>query len=248
MARSFDGVDDFIALPAGLVLALNSAVTVAFWSHTAGGAADRLFDIGAGDAADRCSAHAPWSDNVLYWDYGSVETGRISTNYASYINKWTHVGLVSSGNANTFQGIYLDGVLANSAATSDGPNVATAGGRIGSHRLATEFHAGIVAEFAVWNVVLSAGEISALAKGTLPNAIRPANSLGYWPLWGVASPEPDLSPSWFAGRNNGTVTGAVQANHSPTGLYVPKPRLAVVRAPAVVGAGQFVSWIQDEVA
>ena len=39
------------------------------------------------------------------------------------------------------------------------------------------------------------------------------------PLYGVASPEPDLSGN----GNNGTVTGTVLADHAPVGPYVPYP-------------------------
>lgn len=74
---------------------------------------------------------------------------------------------------------------------------------------------GRLASVAIWNVILTVGEIEALAKGTSPASIRPLNLVFHPPLWGVASPEPNL----VAGGNNGTVTGAVLADHCPSGPY-----------------------------
>ena len=66
------------------------------------------------------------------------------------------------------------------------------------------FDDGTIAEVTLWaEVALTAGEISALAQGVSPNLIRPIGRLLQWPMWGVASPEPDISGT----SNNGTVTG-----------------------------------------
>lgn len=218
MSRNFASVGDGITLPAGVSLALDSAVTAVFWnfvvSNPAGGAV--AFTVGDLVDPDRCQVHAPFLDGTLYWDYGnSAIGGRITTSYASYLNKWTHVALVSSGNANTFKAIYLDGGLITSAASSDGPSQAISGGFIGK-RTGGE-HRGRMAEFAIWSVVLSANEIKELRGSLSPTQVHPANLVGYWPLWGVASPEADLSGN----ARNGTVTGALRANHAPVGPHAP---------------------------
>lgn len=52
---------------------------------------------------------------------------------------------------------------------------------------------GKVAHAAIWSVVLSASEIGALAAGLNPLRVRPESLVGYWPIWGLHSPEIDLS-------------------------------------------------------
>ena len=78
---------------------------------------------------------------------------------------------------------------------------------------------GPIAEVAVWSVALTAGEAAAYNAGCPAYMIRPKSLLGYWPLWGLVSPEPDLSGLKFAL----TLTGApAKANHAPVTLWTPK--------------------------
>lgn len=75
---------------------------------------------------------------------------------------------------------------------------------------------GKIAHVLWFNRVLSVNEMIYLQFGRLiTNGL-----IGYWPLWGVAASEPDLSGN----LNNGAVTGAILANHPPIGRYVPMPR------------------------
>lgn len=53
------------------------------------------------------------------------------------------------------------------------------------------FMQGDIWEAAMWNVALDDSEVAALGRGFCPTMIRPASLIGYWPLFGVASPEPD---------------------------------------------------------
>jgi len=77
--------------------------------------------------------------------------------------------------------------------------------------------AGGGAEFAVWDVVLTQDEVTALENGVSPNMIRRKHLVHYSPLYGVASPEPDLSGN----KNNLVVSGATQIDHRSVGRYVP---------------------------
>jgi uncharacterized protein YjbI with pentapeptide repeats len=158
-AVNFDGIDDYVSVPATVALALNDPVTIEFATYVASTDTGRVaFSIGLLDNPDRCTANVPWSDNVLYWDYGDLAgTGRISASMAMYLDTWVHIVLVSAGNANTFKAIYLNGQVANSAAASDGPNQAISGGAIGGW--ASAFHKGRLDEFAIYNQVLSADTV-----------------------------------------------------------------------------------------
>lgn len=72
---------------------------------------------------------------------------------------------------------------------------------------------GRIGEVAVWAEALSTAEILALSKGIPPHRVHPSGLRGYWPLWGVAYPEPDLTGN----ANHATQTGAVAAaDHAPT--------------------------------
>jgi hypothetical protein len=112
--------------------------------------------------ASRFSAHAPWSDKVLFWDYGPTPNGRISTDYTNYLNKWTHVALVSNGSS--FKAIYLDGKLITSGVASGGSATALTGLRIASspETPADLFHKGRIDDFRIYNRVLSADEVKRL--------------------------------------------------------------------------------------
>ncbi len=50
-----------------------------------------------------------------------------------------------------------------------------------------------VAEAAIWSVALSDSQVASLAAGVCPLRIEPLNLKGYWPIFGVSDPEPDLS-------------------------------------------------------
>lgn len=62
------------------------------------------------DPNNRFSAHIPYNDKVLYWDYGNVNTGmggRISANISNFILLETSFTLVS--NAVNYKAIYANG-------------------------------------------------------------------------------------------------------------------------------------------
>lgn len=67
---------------------------------------------------------------------------------------------------------------------------------------------GLIAEAAVWNVDLTAGEMAILGKGFSPLFVRPNSLVAYWPLIGRTSPEIDV-----VGGFNGTLTGTGTAPH-----------------------------------
>jgi hypothetical protein len=83
---------------------------------------------------------------------------------------------------------------------------------------------GAVAEAALWSNWLTLPELNALLAGVNPQRIRPQSLVGYWPLWGLLSPEPDLSGN----GNSMTLTGSPPAaNHAPVTLFTKKARSQV---------------------
>jgi hypothetical protein len=76
-------------------------------------------------------------------------------------------------------------------------------------------HHGDLAEHAVWNVDLSDGEKQALANGVSPSLLSPSALVLYAPIWGVATPGPNL----VSGASQFTVANASLANRAPVGRY-----------------------------
>ncbi len=144
----------------------DSKVSVEFWNYVKSSDLSKLnvaLRVGPDVTTNRFLIHAPYSDGYLYWDYGNINTnGRISVNYRPYLDKWTHVCVVSDGSM--FKAIYLDGKLVASSTIADAPT-ALNGLNLGISYL------GRMDEFRVWNRVRSADEIySSMNKHITPGS------------------------------------------------------------------------------
>jgi len=126
-------------------------VTIEFWNYVASGDMTNgsTFSIGTRSGADQFQAQVPRADGMLVWDYGDTAAGgRIIANYTPYLNKWTHVALVSDGDH--FKAIYLDGMAVNMdldpvTSRSTQRTGLTIGAFAGNHRK------GLIDEFRIWN-------------------------------------------------------------------------------------------------
>jgi hypothetical protein len=158
---------------------------------------------------------------------------------------WHHAALTyTSGNTGTIRG-YLDGGLDGSTNSANSPNtyiiMPSSGGctfYFGNDPAFSRPFNGVVADGSYWNVPLTAFEIAALAKGARPLAIRPKSLLGWWPLGGLQSPEPDLSGN----KNNGTLTGTTPAFGPPVMQFT--PRWPIFPVPGAVGPPPLVLMAQ----
>ncbi len=162
-ALQLDGVDDAVINNSFTWPNTGGPVTIEFWNYVPqGGVVEgAAFSIGSA-SPNSMMAHAPWTDNMLIWDYGNPQgDGRITTDYSSYLGKWTHVALVSEGNGGHFKAIYLDGVLAAQSNTSDGPDVQLVQLQIGRYSPTMLFHHGLIDEFRIWNTMRTQSEIQA---------------------------------------------------------------------------------------
>lgn len=110
----------------------------------------------------RISANVPWSDGILYWDYGDANgAGRETTDYSSFMDAWVHVGLVATGGSGTFQGIYLNGRLQASNSNSSEPDALVDSFRI-NHAVSASSarnHKGRIFDMRVYSRVLTAEEM-----------------------------------------------------------------------------------------
>lgn len=152
----------------------------------------------------------------------ATAAGNATTTATITTGTWHHVCGVFTSNAS--RTIYLDGGsnVTNTTSLSTPTGLNTTG--IGSRRdqIPTYVDA-VLAEFAIWNVVLNVNEITALSRGILPTFVQPSALVAYWPVWGLQSPEIDLT------SNNRLMTvnnSPAAANHAPVtsfsrSLYVP---------------------------
>lgn len=98
-------------------------------------------------------------------------------------NQWNHCLVTWDDSANTRE-IFVGGTSLGSSALAfslSGLAETLHIGNLRSDVLSADAR-GRLAEFAVWDAVLGAGEISALAKGFCPKLIRPASLKRYIPL------------------------------------------------------------------
>ena len=148
-----NGVDDQIGIPASLSIPSGSSITIEWWQYmaTADVAQNVTFRLGVDeDPANRILAHAPWVDNNLFWDYGSISAnGRLVGSYTPAFNKWTLIHLTYDA-ATGKRAISFDGVEVYSAVAAGYPGIVRAGGVISGLG-----HKALIDEFAIYPTALS---------------------------------------------------------------------------------------------
>jgi hypothetical protein len=132
---------------------------------------------------------------------GAASTGAISTGV------WTHVGWAVDTTANSNAVTYYINGAASGTSSSGGHSLVN-----GVFSLGVTY-TGQMADAAVWSgVLLGATDFAKLAAGYRPVDVNSANLVGWWPLSGYSSPEPDISGN----ANGGTLTGTSAAPMPPS--------------------------------
>ena len=246
MARSFNGTTDLISNSGSLptyVVSNGSSLTLVAWAAPASlsiaGGWD-IFGIGSVGAltgtAFRLRVVGNGSSANANWDVRNGNTGDSFTNSATSFttaNVWHHFAatLTATGTGAGSGIVYLDG---GGLQTNSWNGITATGFAIGALGLSGgpfNPYSGSIAHCAAWNVALSTAEIAALAAGVLPGLIRPQNLIGWWPLDGLQSPEPDLSGN----ANNGTLTGTALAPGPPVMQFTPRWPQFLKTAAAALG-------------
>lgn len=210
MARSFTAASSHYLENAS---AVRTAVpmTMACWGNAASahtGAmvgiydntnANRRYELRFGSGGNFTANH---NDGTTNANAGSVATYSAGT--------WAHAAAVFTGTSD--RTIYVNGTVDTNNTTAvagsmAGCNVTTIGRR--SVSTPSSYADGLLAEAAIWSVVLDAAELAALAKGFSPLLIRRTSLLAYWPLIGRYSPELEIAKGSFPM----TVNSAVVADH-----------------------------------
>lgn len=142
---------------------------------------------------------------------------------------WHHIALATdfSGSGSL---VYIDGVsqtVSDSAGTPEINNTDQGIGVFYSERMD-----GDLAHICLWNVKLSAGELASLFR-FYPYNVRPGSIVFSMPLWGLASPEPEMSGK----GNSGTLVNApTYSIDPPITLFTPRWPIfsSIAAAPAYV--------------
>jgi len=159
---------------------------------------------------------------------------------AASIDTWHHLLITYDGGATTNDPIiYVDGssVTVTDVATPLGSLLSEGSQlKIGNRDDNARAWNGYIAEWAKWNVILTAAEAATLGKGYSPLFIRPNSLLAYIPLIGRNSPETEL-----IGGLSGTVTGAVNIAH-PRIIYPSPAQIRRFGAAAPPAGGARAYW------
>ena len=232
MSRSFDGLDDFVNCSNNS--SINNVATLTFcawiYGNTFGeGSLGRIMnkDDGSGSGKIFIFDNANVT-NGLTFNHG-FSTSRGAWNKSNIVStgKWLHVAVTFDNSSDTnvpiFYVNFTDvGTLTesiNSSGTANNDN--TQNLIFGSNVATTRSFDGLIAYIHYFNKILSVGEINQVGK--FPGSIR-RGLVGFWPLPGSSSNEPDLSGN----QNTGVVTGAIKGNTDPpiNGIFqVPRPEL-----------------------
>jgi hypothetical protein len=228
--RTFNSTSDLINIPgSGTAVDINNGpMTISLWmyptditskehdpiSHWGGGTFQYLIAIGSG-------AIGGPSEAGFYVGTVGAETGIYGGCGSLSPNHWYNI-VMAIDTAGTFSGtpaltFYVSGFVTCSVEIAfvnhrtSASTPVTIGGQAGSANFQ-----GTIAEVGIWNQILSPAEITALQNGISPNQIREPGFAAYYPLYGIASPEPDFGGNIL----NGVLTGTTAGPQCPCGKPV----------------------------
>jgi len=189
MARSFNGTSDYLTSEDSTDLPSVVPLTLAAWFRsTSTTVTQNIISLDTVDNTGgfRLLASGNTAGDPITANHrsGSVAANaNTTTGYTA--NTWYHACGVFTGNAS--RTAYINGgssatnTTSKSAITIDRVDM---GANYNGSAYASQLMSGRIAEAAVWNVALSAAEVSALASGVSPRLIRPSALRFYAPLVG----------------------------------------------------------------
>jgi hypothetical protein len=233
MARSLNGASDWLARSLDTLYKVSN-LSISLWFYpTAANTSGLIAMEPVGSFSQGTGVYAQMtSGKALQLTLGVGGSFNVATSSGTVsLNTWNHYGASFDG---TTGRVYVNGSAdgtVSSAAISWGD--AGAGSHyptpaelyVGASRSDSSspdntsanqrFLTGSIAEVTLWSAALAASQFAALAQGINPRKIR-GNPLGYWPLWGLQNPEPDVSGN----AGNLTLLGSpAQANHAPVETF-----------------------------
>lgn len=225
MARNFNSANpDYVLAPTPI--ANPTTLTLSAWMYdTSVTGVQTILALGQGTIAGlpvMAYIRLATDAGTFICQAGQGPFAQTASSYSA--NTWNHIAGTGSalGTANAPLAIFMNGANKATATSANGSPFVTSLTKVSiaidqANSLAEPLN-GRVADAALWNVVLSDTEIKALALGARPINIRPTALIGWWPLDGLQSPEPDLSGL----ANNGVLTGTTLAAGPPVMMFTPR--------------------------
>jgi hypothetical protein len=171
LALDFDGSNDYVAVTSPQVGQLTKNISVSVWQNLGQtGRVASLFGINTvANTNERMQAHCPWSDGVIYWDFGGFSgNNRLSVSGQNLsVGNWDHF-VFSAGEIG--MQIWRNGKLigSNSTLITRVSNSNTL--LIGASNMHDQFgniycHLGKIDDFRIYNRALTPSEIQLLYTG-----------------------------------------------------------------------------------
>jgi hypothetical protein len=225
MSREFNGASGLITTGLTTHATDRSYSVWAYIVSSGEGTKGRIFDKSTGGVLmDQLQIEGDDTpDTILYLRSFSGADGVFKFSIPA-LTTWHHFGVTFNAVAGSHAIMYLNG--ASQTLTTDEVGVGTVDTNaspyiIGNRSDDLRTWDGRIAEFAVWDTILTSDEMLALAGGAAANLIQPGSLVSYLPLLGAVAPEPDLKLTTAA-----TVTGSPGAAHPPV---FTAPRIALFR-------------------
>jgi hypothetical protein len=230
MARVFNGSSDLIAANTAFVTnGTGTAFTVAAWVKKSGVINDEIYGEGnTGAAGPFFQFHFDGTTGTHIEVAARSATSGGSDTLTGTLpladNVWHHVCVTQTTTSNLQ--LFVDGVVDNfgdrTILSSSGTqvfNTVTIGAIV--RNTTASFYTGRIAHLATWRRRVTNSDVATLARGLNPNALSSGVPNYYWPLMGIASPEPDVGSDAAV---NGTLTGTTSAVGPPQldlALFIP---------------------------
>lgn len=223
MARDFDGVDDKITPSSSAIFSIASDVLIAMILRVDVLGDEYLFHVGDAAYTRGVGIFINSLGTIAFDKPGDFDLGTATTALTAGI--WYAIMVHSSSGADTvLRRLTLgSGTMASETVTSTKVITAAAAAdpvTIGAFADGTFLFNGQMATTAIWRrKAFTEAEFRAWALGAWDSHL--GHPLGFWPLLGMSSSEPD----WSRYNNRAIVTGPVYAHHPPQlGLRLSPPR------------------------
>lgn len=240
MALSFNGTSDNARLTGNANYSPATTLSVALWIYFPTGwntdAYGRVYEVGGFGSSPQAGHDLEQNGSAANIDWNLWTTGTIKSAHAGHLtptlDAWSHWLMTCDAGTTT---VYIDGSSAGSntsvtaSSSSESPIFGQAN-TTGANRLQVR-----TAEFAVWDVALTAAEATSLYRGFSPMLVRPASLTAYVPMVNGAGAADRVLGGAF------TLTGTSNASH-PRIIY---PRRKQVLVPTAAAAATTFGFLRD---
>lgn len=158
--------NDYVEVPATALAALDSFITISFWSF--GDPQQMPLNSYAFEGTDAngnrvVNSHLPWGNSNVYWDCGNDGTNSYdrvfaTANFSDFAGEWNHWAFTKNVETGVMR-VYLNGQLWLSGTNKFQVLSNIANFRIASRAIANANYEGMIDEFRIWDAELSLSEI-----------------------------------------------------------------------------------------